>query len=78
MKVLADGRPGIRACLKIARDAAGWDFGMGRGGASPQRAVTQATTKVRARQVTMTTVEGLCANTFVDTLSFANDVKPNG
>ena len=39
---------GLRACLKTARGAAARDFGVGRGGgggASPQRAVTPATTK---------------------------------
>ena len=43
----------LRACLKIARGAAARDFGVRRGragGASPQRAVTPATTKLQFKR----------------------------
>ena len=43
----------LRACLKIGSGAAARDFGFGRGGAggaSPQRAVTLATTKSKAKR----------------------------
>ena len=43
----------LRACRKIARDAAARDFGWGQdgaGGASPQRAVTLVTTKPQAKR----------------------------
>ena len=46
-------KSGLRACLKIGSSAAAWDFGFGRdgvGGTSPERAVTPATTKAKAKR----------------------------